>query len=545
LITENTFQYAGSLTYSLRKHTLKAGAALVRRQAADYQSPYGKGYFLFQLGGNQVQNVASLLRGTPFIYLRQNLMAQPQYRIWEPGAFVQDDWRVSPKLTLNLGIRYDVFTAETEKHGNIANLNLDTSTLILGGTGGVQTQYGNLAPRVGFSFTPRTSTVIRGGFGLSYFPGDVQNALILINPPYSYASGTQVVTTPAISGGIPAPTASSATKLSGSISQKSLNFHTSYMEQFNLFVQRSLGKNIITIGYVGELGRHLLQSIPNLNLPAPSGNSTRLPAPYAATLPNVNTVQSYQSGGISSYHSLQASVQRQYTKGLTVNANYTLAHGMDDVRNGGAGSTEAYGLLPKNIAQYDYSNSSIDLRHRVAVMASYELPFGRGGHGFTQKLVADWQLNSLAFWQTGIPFSVTNASARINLPTVTTDRPNVVGNPALSNRGLKEFFNITSFVAQPIGTAGNARRNLLYGPHARRVDLSLFKTVDLESRLKLQLRAECFNISNTPNFLNPNAQITAVDSAGRATSAGLFGQITQTNPNINPRQFQFAAKFLF
>ena len=183
LIIENTFQYSGVLTYTQGAHTLKAGAALIRRQASNFQSPYPKGYFLFQLGSSQVQNIATLLSGTPFIYLRQNLLVQPQYRIWEPSVFVQDDWRVTPKLTLNLGLRYDVFTAETEKHGNIANLDLWNSQLIVGGTGGVSTQYGNVAPRFGFAYTPQSSTVIRGGFGLSYFPGDVQNALVLINPP--------------------------------------------------------------------------------------------------------------------------------------------------------------------------------------------------------------------------------------------------------------------------------------------------------------------------------------------------------------------------
>ena len=364
-------------------------------------------------------------------------------------------------------------------------------------------------------------------------------------PPNSYSSGTQVVTRAAISAGIPAPTQSSATTLSGSISQKDRDFRTSVMEQYNLFVQQRFSRYTITIGYVGELGRHLLQSIPNIDIPAASGSSVRYPAPYASTLANVNTIQAYRPGGVSAYNSLQTSVQRQYSNGLLFNGNYTWAHGLDDVRNGGAGSTEAYGLLPNQIRQYDYSNSSIDVRQRAALTVSYELPFGKAGNGVEKFALAGWQLNSLGFWQTGIPFTVTSAVAHINLPTITTDRPNVIANPNAATKALTEFFNISAFAAQPTGTAGDARRNLLYGPHQRRLDLSLFKNIELARELKMQFRVECFNITNTPNFLIPNAQVTAFNSAGIATSAGSFGQITQTNPGINPRQYQFAAKLVF
>src|SRR5207248_8035078 len=124
------------------------------------------------------------------------------------------------------------------------------SQLVVGGTGGVKTQHGNIAPRFGFSFTPQPSTVLRGGFGLTFFPGDVQNALILINPPYSYASGTKVVFNAPFSAGIAAPVSSSTANLSGTISQKPFDFHTSYMEQFNFFAQQAFGKNLLTIGYV-------------------------------------------------------------------------------------------------------------------------------------------------------------------------------------------------------------------------------------------------------------------------------------------------------
>ena len=543
-LRENTFQYSGVVTYSRGAHTFKTGAALIRRQATQFESGFPKGLFLFELAGDQVGDVGTFLSGTPFIYLRQNFLIFPQYRIWEPSVFVQDDWHASSKLRLNLGLRYDVFTAPTEKNGNLSNLDLTTSHLVTGDSGGVKSSYTNVAPRFGFSYTPARATVIRGGYGISFFPTDLQQALVLSNPPYTYASGTQVVFGSTLSAGIAPPSPSSTTNLTGQLSAKPFNYHTGYLEQFNLFTQRELNKTVITVGYVGELGRHLSQQIPNLNLPSPSGTANQNPAPYAATLPNVNTIAGFLDKGTSSYNSLQASVQHQYG-GLNVNANYTLAHGLDDVTDGGAGTSDAYGLLPTQVKTYDYSNSDLDVRHRIAVTGSYELLIAKGRSGFAGVILGGWQLNSLAFWQTGNPFTVTDGNPQINLPTVTADRPNVSGDPRLSNKSLTEFFNVSDFVAQPIGTAGNSRRTSLYGPHVRRVDLSLFKTLEVYQEAKLQFRAECFNISNTPNFASPVSIISSTDSTGHATSAGQFGQIVQTNPGVAARQFQFSAKVLF
>jgi hypothetical protein len=544
IILENTFQYGGNLTYTHGLHTLTMGGLLIRRQASDTQNPFGKGFFIFALGKDQLQNLADMVSGTPFVYERSNFLVTPQYRIWEPSAFVQDDWHVNSKLTLNLGVRYDVFTAAKEKNGNISNLNLSTGKLVVGGSGGIRTSYTNLAPRIGFSETIAPKTVLRGGFGLSFFPTDYQNNLILVNPPYSYATGT-LVDFGKLTDGIPAPAPTSTTNLSGSLTYKPFGYRTGYMEQFNLFVQREIAGNVVTIGYVGELGRHLYETIPNLDLPAPSGSSVQDPAPYATLLPKVNTIAAYLDGGVSSYHSFEATFERRYVSGLTLSANYTLAHGINDVLDPGAGTTEAYGLLPTQVSTYDKGNSDIDVRSRLAVTASYDLPFGKDSKGFHKLLLKGWQLNSLAFWQTGQPFTITNATPRINLPTVTVDRPNVVGNPILAKHSLNEFFNISSFVAQPLGTAGDVSRNSLYGPHLRRVDLSLFKNVDIHKSLKLQVRAECFNISNTPNFANPNSEITATNSSGVAQSSGSFGAITSTNLGVAARQFQFAAKLIF
>jgi hypothetical protein len=447
---------------------------------------------------------------------------------------------VSPNLTLNLGLRYDVFTAPVEAHGNNANVNLETGALIVGGSAGVNTDYHNVAPRVGFAYSASNKTVVHGGFGLTFFPTDIQNAIVLINPPYSYAQGITLGLS--LSAGIPTPVPSSTTALTGALTGKDFNFHTGYLEQYNLFVERQVGSYVASIGYVGNLGRHLLQNIPNLNIPMPGG--TKLP--YADVLPKVNTINYYHSGGASSYDAFQASVQRKYSSGISFNANYTYAHSLDDIFDTAYGTSEAYGLIPTAIPTYDYGNGDLDIRHRLGITAAWDLPFGSGTTGIRHGLTAGWQVNSLAFWQTGLPFTVVNNNPTIGLPTVTTDRPNVIGNTHGSG-SVSEFFNIHAFQPQAPGTAGDERRNQLFGPHARRVDLSLFKTVGLTERLKLQLRAECFNISNTPNFAQPNNTISATDPKNNnlPTNAGGFGTITTVNPGVLARQFQFAAKILF
>ena len=564
LVQENTFQYATVLSYTKGNQTFKAGASFIRRQASDFIAAFPKGYYIFNQGASAfptstasgtIKNLASLLEGGPYILMRNQLLIQPQYRASEPSFFLQDDWRTTPKLTLNLGVRYDVFTAETEKHGNISNLNLATGTLVQGGQAGVQTQYTNVAPRAGFAYNALPKTVVRGGFGLSFFPADQTNALILTNPPYSYNSGTIRETN--LANGAPSPVAPSSTALSGGLYSKAFNFRTGYIEQFNLNFEQEIGKTVLNVGYVGELGRHLLQTISNLDLPAPSlvgeaPGTAQAAAPYAALLPNVNTITAYQPGAESSYHAVQTSVQRRFSRGLTANVNYTFAHILDDAgTDQGIGSNaEEFGLAPSQIKSYDYGNSDLDVRHRFAGSATYAFPSPKDGK-YKQLLLAGWQGNMLGFWQTGLPFTVSSASAQVNLPTITADRPNVNRKALYTGGPLSQFFNIAAFTAQPYGTLGNENRNEFFGPRLRRLDLSVFKTFPLYRETSLQFRAEVFNVTNTASFAAPNASISAYSGPSSATggavatSAGGFGSVTSTAVNFSPRQVQFAVKILF
>lgn len=556
LLNESAYQYAGTVTWVHGNQTVKVGDALIRRLVSNLQQNYGKPAISFN-GATPIAAITNFFHGQPFNYQRQGLTRRPHVRTWEESAFIQDDWRARPNLTLNLGLRYDLFTAPNEKDGYFSNFDLNTVTLTINSTGGVKTNHTNFAPRFGFAYTVTPNTVLRGGFGLSFYANDVQNAFYLQNPPYAFATGTLTSTTPISAGVVAFPPSVSTTALSGAVWTKPYNYKTAYVEQFNLLLQRDFSGNVITVGYVGELGRHLNAQIPNYDLPDPSGSATVPALRYAAQLPNVNTIQYFGSFAISSYHSLQTSFERRLNHGLTLNANYTLAHAIDNTNNQGTEGDGGYGLQPAIVSRYDYGNSTLDVRHRIAMTANYAIPFKSRNHLATSML-GGWQVNALVFWQTGTPFAITssvtqNGRAYINLPTVTSDRPNRVPGISLyssSRSGTSGYLNPAAFSRQPIGTAGNVGRNIVYGPHQRRADLSLFKTVPIYEILALQLRAECFNISNTPNFAQPGGTINSYgtpDATGNivATGAGNFGISTSTAAGSAARQYQFAAKVTF
>jgi hypothetical protein len=177
------------------------------------------------------------------------------------------------------------------------------------------------------------------------------------------------------------------------------------------------------------------------------------------------------------------------------------------------------------------------VRHRFTGTFNYTLPFGQSAHGFVGALVKGWQANGLIVWNTGLPFSETNANNRSGTRPSTTnsDRPNQSGSGKVGHSTIARWFNTNDFVAQPLATFGNQRRNQLYGPGLQRVDLSLFKNFDIYERLKLEFRTEAFNVLNTAQFANPTA------SLGNA----LNGQVTTTANAYNPRLIQFAARLKF
>jgi len=560
----NVFQYQAALTYTHGKHSLKFGGQLIRRQLNYFQSSYPLGVFLY--AGILGNPVADMLAGYNIGYERANTLIEQGFRMGEPSAYAEDDWRVTPNLTINLGVRYDLFTPITEAHGRYANFEYPTLTLITGAQDpdiGIRSAKKNIAPRIGFSQSIGASTVLRGGYGISYYPTQSNLSIELANPPYSYQS--ECIGVACIGSPLPIPVPPSTTDLSGSLSYAPSNLNTSTLQMYNLALQRDFKGNVLTVAYVGELARHVMTE-PVVNLPTPNGPyPTASPAPppallTAAALPNVGQVQGFLPNASSNYNALQLIFERRLTHGLAFNTNYTWAHGLTDGLGGSSPNAGQF-LLPSN-PSYDYGNSSSDVRQRWATSLTYDLPFGKSSHGATAVLLKGWSVNLIDFWQTGLPFTVVDAVtnpyglAQINLPNIQSDRPDATGAPLYpSHKTLTEFFNIAAYTPQRAGTAGNEHYNQLYGPHQRRADISLFKSFQLPHAVSLQFRAEAYNITNTPNFLPPGSTISAFAQpinplvgpvpGDTPTGAGAFGTITQTTPNANPRQFQFALKILF
>lgn len=541
---DNTFEYNGTVSYTRGAHNFKFGAALIRRQAENAQNNYGQGLFQFA-------DLAGLLTGSVVFEQRVNELYPPYWRFWEPSVFAQDDWHVTRWLTVNLGVRYEVYTPQVERYNHQSNFDPATATLIIASpndrTAGVKTYYADIAPRVGFAATLGKGFVLRGGYGESFFPENYTSNASLKNPPFVFnygpcgTSGNNPLC-PAPFGtlraGLPLPVAQPLNPLNLSTFTGSLsdnvdpNFRPSYVEQFNFTLQKAFQANVISLSWVGEYGRRLAEIFNDLDAPAP-GTGVR---PYAARLPVIGQIGELVTEGSSSYNAFQASYQRRLTKGFSIDANYTWAHGIDDVTGLSNEGQNGYGLVPGQIAQLDKGNSDLDIRHRVSVTATYALPVGQKLKGWEGTLAKGWSINALASWETGLPFTVLNSSnvAGDSLSNQ-SDRPSVVGNPSLANSGLGEFFNTAAFARQPAGTLGNEARNALYGPHFRHVDLSAFKDFNITESKLIQFRAETFNISNTPSFANPNATL----------GNGQYGQITGLNVNYTPREFQFVLKLLF
>jgi len=643
---DTSLQYYATLTQNKGSHSIRYGVGLIRRRAGVAQSNAPQGGYTFN-GSYTGEPLGDLLEGLATASQRNNSLVQDGFRTWEPSVYIQDDWRARSWLTLNLGLRYDMFTPFTEVHGRISNYDPYNGLLVSpslpgnqqsGNTAMVPTPNRDIAPRFGFAATLHDNFVLRGGFGMTFMPQNYGSNYYFPNAPFTFSSscaiqnhggtanscadaqydgpvgefsngvvsnyGTPVTGSTAKSStlgepggtalflGLPVPylnvalATNTANYAGATLQAVPPNLKESYLEQFNLQLQKQFGANVVTVGYVGELGRRMGSFLPgpvNQNqaanptetlgsngqyLPMSVGGATNsgfgtLPGfPYLAS---VNVGES-SNQGTSAYEALQATFVRRFAKGLTVNINYTWSHTMDnflgtqacvdsmfaapepcwvDEANGAgpslappSGATpatfpvtscEAEGpKVCKNYwgwQQYAWGNAPNDVQDRVAWGIDYALPFGTSTRGVIGAIVSGWSTNLSGSWQTGLPFSATGS---LNNSGISNGYLDQTCSGKAANPSLLDWFNYNCFINPTPGTLGSGRYNSLFGPHQKRLDFSLFKSFQVTERIKLQFRTEVFNLFNQTNYGQPSSSITFTGT----TSTGVKNSVPPVNISL-------------
>ncbi len=566
---ENAYQYFGSIIYTHGSHNIQYGGSLLRRQVHTVQSSFPEGLWQFT-------NYQTLLQGQYFSTQRSLDLIPPNYRIWENGLYAEDNWRAARKLTINLGLRYDLYTPYAEKHGYVSTFDPATGGLLVAGqngvgkTAGIQTDWKGLQPRVGMAWTVGHGFVIRGGYGTVYFPDNTASVADLKNPPFTSAlspcgvTATASVKCPAgmtrFADGFVAPTPTQPTDTRYTIPDATdPNFKTAYVHQVNATIQKQLGANVLTVSYIGEWGRNLIQTFNDYNAPPPntsSGAAFQALRPYYSKAPNLQAVQLISSHGKSTYNALQASFERRLSNGLSFTMNFNYAQNLTNAISTSTATAGGYGIVPSQTNTLDWGNSGIAVPAGINGTVTYELPFGKNTNGLKAAFIRGWHANMIGAWSMSVPFTVVNAADRSNTVTSEQDRLDVLSSPHISNHSIHAFFDPGAFASQAPGTLGTEKWNQYFGPHYRDLDFSLMKAFPIREHLNLDFQAQAFNFFNTPNFANPNAALpanTATDTptitlsniANAKVNTNHFGQVTSMLASYTPRTFQFALTLHF
>ncbi len=630
--SEDVYEILDNVTKILGNHSLKAGILLQSVRFPFFSPPNARGTYSF--GGFFTSSPGKANTGYGVADFLQNEMASasvPAYQHldfshWTRGAYIQDDWRVTSKLTLNLGLRYDYYQPLKEVAGQFANFymqalgpasgqatltytkaqqNTTLSPVFLnllaanhvavqytGNSTLVNGQNLNFSPRFGFAYSVDDKTVIHGGYGI--FFGGIENTggpETLQNYPFQFTSNFPRATTctpgNCATNGIRLETGFSSYLSGGlinliatpSFAGSQPNIKNPYTQSYNLSVQRAISNDLVaTLAYVGDVSRHLVVNV-NTNA-AEALIDPRLNTQTVQPFPAFGSVATNEYAGISSYNSLQAKMEKRYANGLSFLTTYTWAHSLDDASQplGGIG----YRGINLIGIRGDYTNSQADVRHRLTFNGYYQLPFGRGKKflssrgGILNALAGDWAADVQFTAQTGFPFSVgTNlgnagpngGSANAILvrnpfaPGGTPDASNPSITCAATTRNKAHWYNPCAFAnparafpnaavaGSPVSTTRiiglaaspylGGRFNTIYGPGYERVNTSLFKRVQTFREQYLELRADIFNVLNTPAYGNPSTTSDAT-TGGQITGPRSFQSFTP-----DARFIQLSAKYVF
>jgi hypothetical protein len=584
MLLQKEFVYDPSdvVTMIRGKHILHFGGELLVYQANQANgSEFNSGSFSFNgaytqstVGGTDGLDYADFLLGQVNSW---NASVQPEYgaRLKTPQFFVQDDIKLRPNLTLNLGVRYQIQHGWNEVKNNIAVF--DPTVFNAGSQANGAIWYASTAangrkslqanavdtvlPRVGFNWAPDAATTIRGGFGIfaynwstNTYGAGLGNSFITQGNATDQTNGiTPVVTLSSSGSNLPyiGPT-TDPTALNGQgVTYNQYHTPVPKIYQWNVALQHTLGTNMVAeLAYVGSHGFNLnfpvdINQVPESQLgPNDSPNSR----PY----PIYQSISGSTNNAISNYNSLQASITKRLTSGLSFNFNYVWSHFLDDQDSSAEGGIAGTQIFQNSYSpSANYGSSNFDVRNALKGNIVYELPFGENKMFLNKSrwldgVIGGWQASSTILLSSGQPFTPYIGGNNNSYSQAGTWYPNLIGNPKPAHRSINNWYDPSAFALPANGTFGNMRRNSLVGPGMNVVNLSAGKTFTLYKLVQLQVRADATNAFNHPSFGPPNQTLTpesTPDPSGITTFAGTGTSISQVT--VGGRTMQLNARLTF
>jgi hypothetical protein len=536
--TDHTWQASEQISWNRGNHNIMAGAELRKlytsRSAAN--SPRGVFNFNGQFTGYAP---ADFMLGYVNNLVTPTVQYQGDVAAWRDGFFVLDNWNATRKLTVNIGLRYELQTVPYSVKGFARELNRDQTAPVpeqvpSPGFRFHDPNHKSFAPRVGAAYRFNDKTVMRLGFGIYYNPNQTNSFTFLTtNPPFGNSTTcNSLPNTPTISLAAPIG-ASCNTSVSQNWITDNWYLPPASMNQWSFGIQRQLSRTTgLDVQYLGSHSLHLDRSYFN--------NTPYYPGPGAINPRRPNQrfgqIRTITNDLISNYHHLAVSVHQRMYRGLQFDFSWTWAHALDVAADSNGGGTP---MNPYNW-RLDYGHAPFDIRHRVVGTLIYELPFFKTASPFLKTAFSGWQVNAIATIQGGTPFNLSMNTDAANTSSQGPQRPDIL-KPPVYDCGAGRLtacidrtgFRVPGNVAQGIFAYGNMGRNVLRGPGLWNTDLSVFKTFALAERLRFTFRAEAFNAFNHPSFNAPNGNIEAAQ----------FGNITSTS--VGARVMQFGGKISF
>nr|MCU0228651.1 TonB-dependent receptor [Bryobacterales bacterium] len=556
-------QLVGDLTWIKGKHTVKMGGNLLRMQNNIFNIRSEIGNYSFN-GRFTNDGAADFLLGMASSYAWSTRI-QVDLRAWNTAAFIQDDWKVSRKLTVNLGMRYELTTPFIDKRDRMGILDNWTDPanprLIFAGSEGtdtfnramIATDRNNFMPRVGFAYKATEKTVLRAGYGVFFmlFEPLGDGEFLIGNPPNAFGVNlASSATVPAVllKDGPPegALTLERATGLTFVAYERRPN--QSYSQQWNFNIQQELARDwLFEIGYSGSKGTHLAQRYDdNFSPPGPGNINAKRPL-SRMPIPGTDIVVSplagifgYHHNGNSIYHGMLTKLEKRFSQGFTVLTSYSFSKTIGDTCGGAAqGNAGGCGFQDIRNLRLERAVDNQDVPHRLVVSGVYELPFGRGRRygasmpGVADAILGGWAIGSIVTASSGRPYSATTQGNPANTGNIgVVNRPNIAGNPYAGDRTLQRDFDTSLFTPNAVNTIGTAGRNILRQRDQFGWDFSALKDFRIVEKMILQFRFEAFQFTNTPRFGQANGVV--------GTNA--FGQITGA---ATPRNLQFGLKLIW